>query len=383
MTSPQTEPLTALVAYCERQREWVTAFIEALATIESPSFDKAAVDRLGAFAADRFGSLGWRTELLKQATAGAHLRMTWGSGDSQVLLLGHMDTVWPNGQLARMPVRRDSSRLCGPGVYDMKGGIGVGALAVRAIAALGLRLRHRLVWLLTSDEEVGSQTSRELIEEEARRSVAVLVLEPSLPGGGVKTARKGVGEFTIEAYGLSAHAGIEPEKGVNAIVELAHHVLALQALQDPSRGLTITAGRIEGGTRTNVVPAYARVELDVRVSTMVDADAIERALYALTPHVPGARLRVSGGINRPPLERSAHVIQLYESARSVAAALGRDLAEGATGGGSDGNFTAALGVPTLDGLGPIGGGAHAIDEHIELDHLAWRAALIGGLLMSL
>ena len=233
-----------------------------------------------------------------------------------------------------------------------------------------------------SDEEVGSQSSRALIEEEARRSVAVLVLEPSLPGGGVKTARKGVGEFTIEAHGLSAHAGIEPEKGVNAIVELAHHVLALQALQDPSRGLTITAGRIEGGTRTNVVPAYSRVELDVRVSTMVDAGAIERALYALTPHVPGARLRVSGGINRPPLERSAHVVRLYESARSVAAALGRDLARRRDGRRSDGNFTAALGVPTLDGLGPLGGGAHAIDEHVELDHLAWRAALIGGLLMT-
>jgi len=265
----------------------------------------------------------------------------------------------------------------------MKGGIGVGTLAVRAIAAVGLPLRHRVVWLLTSDEEVGSQSSRALIEEEARRSVAVLVLEPSLPGGGVKTARKGVGEFTIEAHGLSAHAGIEPEKGVNAIVELAHHVLALQALQDPSRGLTITAGRIEGGTRTNVVPAYGRVELDVRVSTMEDAGAIERALHALTPHVPGARLCVSGGINRPPLERSAHVVRLYENARSVATALGRDLGEGATGGGSDGNFTAALGVPTLDGLGPLGGGAHAIDEHVELDHLAWRAALIGGLLIRL
>jgi glutamate carboxypeptidase len=265
----------------------------------------------------------------------------------------------------------------------MKGGIGVGALAVRALAALGLTPRHRVVWLLTSDEEVGSQSSRALIEDEARRSVAVLVLEPSLPGGGVKTARKGVGEFTIEVQGVSAHAGIEPEKGVNAIVELAHQVLALQRLQDPSRGLTITAGRVEGGTRTNVVPAYGRLELDVRVSTMADARAIEQALYALTPHMPGAALRVSGGINRPPLERSADVVRLYESARTVALALNRDLAEGATGGGSDGNFTAALGVPTLDGLGPLGGGAHALDEHVEVDHLPWRAALIAGLLMRL
>jgi glutamate carboxypeptidase len=383
MTSGPADPIEELLAYCEREREWVTAFIESLATIESPSSDKTAVDRLGAFTADRFDTLGWRTESLTQPTMGDHLRLTWGSRDTQVLLLGHIDTVWPIGQLARMPVRHDESRLCGPGVFDMKGGIGVGALAVRALAALGLTPRHRVVWLLTSDEEVGSQSSRALIEDEARRSVAVLVLEPSLPGGGVKTARKGVGEFTIEVQGVSAHAGIEPEKGVNAIVELAHQVLALQRLQDPSRGLTITAGRVEGGTRTNVVPAYGRLELDVRVSTMADARAIEQALYALTPHMPGAALRVSGGINRPPLERSADVVRLYESARTVALALNRDLAEGATGGGSDGNFTAALGVPTLDGLGPLGGGAHALDEHVEVDHLPWRAALIAGLLMRL
>ncbi len=383
MTSRPPEPISELLTYCEREREWAITFIEALAGIESPSSDKPAVDRLGAFAADQFVRLGWRADVLEQTVAGNHLRLSWGTGDTQVLLLGHIDTVWPIGQLARMPVRRASGRLSGPGVYDMKGGIGVGAFAVRALAALRITPRHRVVWLLTSDEEIGSQTSRAIIEDEARRSVAVLVLEPSLPGGGVKTGRKGVGEFTIEAHGVSAHAGIEPEKGVSAIVELAHQVLALQTVQDPSRGLTITAGRIEGGTRTNVVPAYGRLELDVRVSTMQDAKGIEQALHALKPHLPGARLQIGGGINRPPLERTAGVIRLYEQARAVAHELKHELAEGTTGGGSDGNFTAALGVPTLDGLGPLGGGAHAIDEHVELDPLAWRAALIAGLLLRL
>lgn len=372
-----------LLAACQRHRDWLVSTIEDLVRLESPSDDPAALERAAAAIASRASSLGWATTLIAARGAGPHVRAEIGTADSQVLLLGHYDTVWPVGQLARMPLRRADGRLHGPGVYDMKSGIALGWLALRAVAECGGVLPFRTVMLLTSDEEVGSATSRALLEDEAVRSRAVLVLEPSLPGGGVKTARKGVGEYHIEAHGRSAHAGIEPHKGASAIVELARVVLALRDLQDLERGVTVNVGRVAGGTRANVVPDRASAEVDVRIPTAADAARVDGALRALRSQTPGVIVRVSGGIDRPPLERTSGVMDLYTRARDVAASLGFILDEGGTGGASDGNFTAARGVPTLDGLGADGAGAHALDEHVLLEPLTARAALIAGLLLRL
>ena len=373
--------LRPVLDYCEAERGWLLDLIERLVRLESPSTDKGAVDRLGDVVASELKALGLRVERLPQAAAGDHLRAELGEGERQVLLLGHLDTVWPVGEIARMPIRLEDGRLHGPGVFDMKAGIALAMLAVRAIRALDLPTRHRIVLLLTTDEEVGSTTSRRHIEAQADRSAAVFVLEPALPGGGVKTSRKGVGEFRLEASGIAAHAGIEPERGASAIVELAHQVLRLATLQDLARGVTVTVGRISGGTRGNVVPARATAEVDVRAPTLAAAAAVCQAIEGLQPVVPGVSLRITGGMNRPPLERTDGVARLFELARAIAAELGHELHEGGTGGGSDGNFTAARGVPTLDGLGPVGDGAHAAGEHVLVEALAWRAALIAGLVL--
>lgn len=369
----------ALARHCADHRDWLLETIEALVTMESPSHDKEAVDRCGRALEARLQALGATVERLPQATAGDHLRATLGSGDDQVLLLGHFDTVWDVGQLARMPLERRDGRLHGPGVYDMKAGIAIGMLAMRAVAALGAA-HSRIVMLLTTDEEVGSTTSRALIEDEARRSRAVFVLEPSLPGGTLKTARKGCGEFELVVTGIPAHAGVDPTKGASAILELAHQTIALHALRDLDRGLSVNVGVVEGGSRPNVVAEHARARVDVRAPTLADAAEIEARIHALTPVVPGVRLAISGGFERPPMERTAGVAALFARARAIAAHLGYQLDEGSTGGGSDGNFTAAIGVPTLDGLGAIGDGAHARHEHVEIESLTSRAALVAGLI---
>ena len=315
-------------------------------------------------------------------SAGEHLRGEFGAAPSQVLLLGHYDTVWPVGQLARMPVRRDGDRLYGPGVFDMKAGIVIGLLAMRALADARLTPHHRVVMLLTTDEEVGSQTSRAIIEAEAHRSRAVLVLEPALPDGAVKTARKGVGDFVVTATGVAAHAGIDPRRGASAVHELAHQVTVLSGLSDLDHGLSVNVGTVKGGTRSNVVAETAEAHVDVRIPTMADAERVTAAITGLVPRDPRVRLEISGGINRPPLERTAGVADMYHRAAAVAAELGRSLGEGATGGASDGNFTGAIGVPTLDGLGAVGHGAHALDEHVLLEPLAFRAALVAGLILQ-
>ncbi|HEY8550306.1 MAG TPA: M20 family metallopeptidase [Vicinamibacterales bacterium] len=365
----------ALLQYCEQQQAWLIDTIEALVRAESPSHDKAAVDACVSELARIAAGAGLRVTRLPVAEAGDHLRIEIGEGDSQLLLLGHTDTVWPVGTLAVMPIRREGDRLYGPGVYDMKAGLALGLLALRAVAASLDRPPH-VVLLATSDEEVGSATSRALIEEEARRSKAVLVLEPALEGGGVKTGRKGVGEFRIDLEGVPAHAGLRPEAGASAIRELARQVLAIEALADPSMGTTINVGVVGGGTRSNVVAEHAWALVDVRVTSAAEAARITAALRALSAVDGRVRVRVSGEIARPPLERSPLVLALYEQARAAAAALGRPLPEGVVGGASDGNFTAALGVPTLDGLGPVGDGAHARHEHVLLEPMAFRAALL-------
>ena len=378
----------ALLVACEAGRAWMLETIETLARIESPSDDKAAVDRAVDALAAIGVALGARATRTAIAQAGDHVRLEFGpppgSGVPRLLLLGHLDTVWPIGTLATMPVVGRDGVLAGPGVYDMKAGLVIGLQALRALATDG-RLRASVCLLATSDEEIGSATSRALIEAEARSADAVLVLEPGLesappPLGGVKTGRKGVGEVRIEATGVPAHAGLNPETGASAVHELVRQIAAVQALADPARGTTVNVGVVGGGTRSNVVAERAWALVDVRVTAMDEARRLDHALRRLRPQDARVTLTVTGGVTRPPLEPSEAGERLYQRAVVVARALGHDLPAGTVGGGSDGNFTAALGIPTIDGLGAVGGGAHARHEHVVVDALPLRAALVAGLI---
>ncbi len=355
---------------------------------ESPSHDKSAVDRMAAILAPEWKKRAALVRAIPQRKRGDHLRAeVWlgkGRTAGQILVLGHMDTVYPLGTIASMPFRVSGGRAHGPGTFDMKGGLVMALFAVDALRSCGTQPRKRFVFLWTSDEEIGSESSRQAIEREARRSDAVLVLEPSFgPEGKLKTARKGVGSAEIIVTGRSAHAGIDPEKGVNAVHELALQIVRLMKLQDISRGISVQTTVIAGGTVSNVVPAEARAEVDFRSVRAADARRIERTLHALRPVQRGARLEVHGGCNRPPLERTPAVEKLFRHAQNIMREAGLPLGEASTGGGSDGNLTAALGIPTLDGLGAVGDGAHSPREHIVIRKLPERAALLAGLLASL
>jgi glutamate carboxypeptidase len=354
---------------------------------ESPSFDKAAVDRFGRIVAAEWKRRGARVTVLHQRERGDHIRAEWhpsgGRSSGQILVLGHLDTVYEGGTITRMPFRVSRGRAWGPGAFDMKGGLVIALYAVDALAAAGCVPGKRVVFLWTSDEEIGSETSRRIIEREAGRSEAVLVLEPALgPDGRVKTSRKGVGEFEIVATGRAAHAGLNPEDGVNAIEEIARQITRIACWNQPRRGITVNAGVIEGGTRTNVIPERARVLVDVRASRAEDMRVLERKFRALRPVLKGAKLQVRGGFNRPPMERKASGA-LYGRARALAKEMGVTLGDAFVGGGSDGNFTAALGVPTLDGLGAVGEGAHSPGENILTRKMPERAALLAGLLAGI
>ncbi len=372
-----------LLDCCRSHEGWLLETIEALVRLESPTHDKAAVDRCGAEVANRLKAIGGQVTAIETSTAGNHLRAEFGSGAHNVLLLGHFDTVWNVGQLERMPLRRDGDRLHGPGTFDMKAGLAMGMLATRALLEISPPANARIVMLWTTDEETGSRTSRALIETEAVRSDAVLVLEPSLPGGALKTQRKGCGKYVLVVHGIPAHAGVDPGKGVSAVRELARQLLAVETLQDLERGVSLNAGLISGGSRPNVIAERAEACIDARAPTRADAERVDAALRALTPHLKGARLEITGGFERPPMERTAGVAKLYELARAAGSELGLSIDEGGTGGGSDGNFCAALGVPTLDGLGAIGDGAHALHEHVSVSALVPRSALIACLLARL
>jgi glutamate carboxypeptidase len=373
--------LPLLLPFCERHVDATLDAIAALVGLESPSTDKAAVDRCGAELVRRLRGAGAEVETIPQDDRGDHLRarVAGTAPGAPVLILGHFDTVWPIGTLERMPLRRDGDRLHGPGTFDMKAGIALALTAVTALRATNTP-HPPIVMLWTTDEEIGSGTSRQAIEDEARKARAVLVLEPALPGGALKTARKGCGEFTITAHGVAAHAGLDPGKGASAIHELAAQIAAIERLQDLTRGISVNVGVISGGSRPNVVAAQARAVVDVRAPTREAAVEIDGAIRRLQPVRPGTRLTIEGGFERPPMERTPAVSALFARAVGVAASLGRTLQEGSAGGGSDGNFTAALGVPTLDGLGALGDGAHAAHEHVDVPSLPWRAALLAGLI---
>jgi len=373
--------MSEMLHYLTENQQDVYASLAQLVQAESPSDRKNLVDACGQQVQQMFSSLlGLSAEVFPQVTAGDHLRFEFGTGSTQVLILTHIDTVWDEGALS---YRIEDGRAYGPGTYDMKAGLVQSIWAARALQQLGITLNKRVVWLVTTDEEVGSTTSRALIEAEAKKSAAVFVLEPSVANtGSLKTARKGVGDFVVRVEGHATHAGNEHQSGISAIQELALQIVKLHALTDYEKGTTVNVGVIRGGTRTNVVAAHAEAEVDVRITSMAEAKRLTDAILGLTPVTKGAKIQVTGGINRPPMERSAGAVELFDKAQNAAQKIGITLTEESAGGGSDGNFTAALGIPTLDGLGPVGDGAHATHEHVVLDKMIERAALFGELLIA-
>jgi len=354
---------------------------------ESPSTNKPALDRLARIVATEFRRRGATVSVLRQSAAGDQVRVEWhpfGSrGKAPILVLGHLDTVYEIGTLRKTPFRIRGTRAFGPGTFDMKSGLVIALYAIEALRALKLHPHRPIVCLWTSDEEIGSRSSRAAIERQARASCAVLVLEPAGGArGDLKTARKSVGELRLEVEGRSAHAGLDPQSGVNAILELSLQLARLQRLNQPKRGVTVNAGVIDGGTRSNVIPDRAMALIDLRAPSLREMGALERKLRALRPILPGAKLFVHGGFNRPPLEARMSK-KLFARAEHVARQMGLSLSHGAVGGGSDGNFTAAIGVPTLDGMGGVGGGAHSPGEFVLLRSLPERAALLAALLLDL
>jgi glutamate carboxypeptidase len=379
-----------LLSHFEGRRGDLLSLTRALCEAESPSGDGEGSRAVVGLLAEAAASVGGVESVERVGAAedfGEHLiirAFAEGAGDARpLLLLGHTDTVHPRGTLAARPWREDEGRIYAPGIFDMKASCAAALEALRACAALGLKARRPVSLLLTCDEESGSMSGRALVEEEARRAECVLVLEPPAPGGRAKTARKGTGLFTLSVEGRAAHAGLEPEKGVSAVLELARQVEAVCALARPEVGTTVNVGTITGGTHANVVAAEARAEVDVRFSTADEARRVEAALLELKPFDERAALKVTGGINRPPMERTAAVVELYERARRVASAFDFELGEASVGGASDGNFAAACGATVLDGLGVDGDGAHAAHEHIRADAVVLRGALLAALVATL
>jgi glutamate carboxypeptidase len=418
--------------YFNERLDAMVSDIRKLVEIESPSDNKAAVDRLGAVVASKFAAIGGLVRFHPVGDVGNHLQVDFagqqstadvrsplsgaearnqknartaplkrlaaqnqaspstqysdlseGPKDSAkpVLLLGHYDTVYPMGTLAAMPCQMVDGKLTGPGVLDMKSGIGLMLHALAALRDWHGGLPRPVTLLLVSDEEVGSESSRAITESLAKKAAAVLVLEPAYAlEGKVKTARKGVGEYQVKVTGKASHAGLDFQKGANAIVELARQIEKISRFTDLKKGLTVNVGIVNGGSRTNVVPAEAVAQVDVRIARMKDAAEIDKKMRELRPYNHKCKVEVSGGVNRPPMERAAGIVALYEIAVQIARGLGLKLGEAAVGGGSDGNFTAGLGIPTLDGLGGVGDGAHAVHEHIVISELPLRAALLAGLI---
>ena len=360
--------------------------LQRLVVAESPSLEKVPADRCCDLLAAEWRKRGASVERIAQKQHGDQLRITWWPNKSrpagQLLVLGHYDTVYASGTLKKMPWRVSGGKAYGPGIFDMKAGIVHALFALEILQQTKAALTHRLVFLWTSDEEIGSDVSRKIIEAEARRSDAVFVLEPSLgPQGLIKTARKGVGEAELIVHGRASHAGLAPQEGINAIHELARQLTRIQEWNDPRNGVTINADIIEGGTRVNVIAEEARAVLDLRALRVSDMRRLESKLRALRPILPGAKLEIRGGFNRAPLERKRSAT-LFAEAKTLAAQMGVSLGESTAGGGSDGNLTAALGIPTLDGLGAVGHGAHSHDEHILVNTMPVRAALLAALLLN-
>jgi glutamate carboxypeptidase len=375
-------PSPLLTALTRRRGEMVS-LLRQLVEQESPSFNKPAVDAFAQSLAKTLAGIGARVRLHPARDFGNHLQADFAAKHRapRVLLLGHMDTVWDVGTLKTMPVREKSGRLFGPGVYDMKAGIAQMIFAVDALRELRGALPRPVTILLVSDEEVKSASSRAILTKLAKQSSAVFVLEPSAGlEGALKTARKGVGEYKVKVTGRPSHAGLDPQNGHSAIIELARQIERIAAFTDNKRGTTVNPGIIRGGTRTNVVAAEAEVEVDARIARLADGPRLDRKFRSLRPFDKACRLQISGGINRPPLERTPAVVGLFRKAQAAARELGFEVDEASVGGGSDGNFTAALGIPTLDGLGAVGEGAHALNESVVISEIPRRTALLARLI---
>ena len=377
--------MRAFLAGARRKESALVDLTRRLVLAESPSDDKMSIDACGAVAAARATELGGRIKLHKQRGFGDVLEVRFGGkskavNPGRILLLGHLDTVWPLGTLKQMPCRIGEGRLWGPGTLDMKAGVAMALTAIEMIVEASL-LSREIVLLLNSEEEVGSPVSRPITERIAAECEAVFVLEPA-QGLAYKTARKGTGNWRVDIQGVAAHAGVDFHKGASAIRELARMVETMSGWTDLTRGLTVSVGVVGGGSKTNVVPAEAWAEVDVRIARKADGPRIERKFAVLKAKDRRCSFTVTGGINRPPMERTRGTVRLYQRARMLAADLGFKLEEAATGGASDGNFTSAIGVPTLDGMGAVGEGAHASHESILIEHLSPRTALLAALLTS-
>jgi glutamate carboxypeptidase len=376
------------LAFAEAKQPAIVTLIRELARCESPSDQPHAVNRFVTLLADRLDG-ATKVKTLPGGRFGNHLRCEFKlpgakSDAGKILILAHSDTVWPLGTLAQMPLREEHGRLWGPGVLDMKSGIAFFVYAILTLRMLEIPVRRNILLQVNSDEEVGSETSRPLTEEAARQSAIALLLEPGTGlDGKLKTARKGVGDYTVRVKGKASHAGVDFQAGASAVLELARQIPKIAAFTNLKQGITVNPGVISGGTRTNVVAAEARVDVDIRIAKIKDAVALDKKFRSLRPFDKRCSIHVEGGLNRPPMERSPAIRSLFQKARACAKELGVSLEESATGGGSDGNFTAALGVPTLDGLGGVGEGAHAANESILLDRIADRTALLAMLLSQL
>ncbi len=379
--------MTHFLSYAQEKHAQIVAFISELAACESPSDSPAAVNRLVDLLIERTQDIA-SAQTFDSARFGKTLRLAFNlpgeSKKGQVLALGHSDTVWPLGTIKHMPVNQANGRLWGPGVLDMKSGLAFFVFAMRALRDLNIAVRREVVLLVVSDEEVGSTSSRAITEDEAKRSQCVLVLEPGTGfAGKLKTARKGVGEYTVFVKGKGAHAGVDFSDGASAIVEAARQISEIAKFTDLQRGITVNPGVISGGTRSNVIAEAAQVHVDMRISRLPDAAELDAKFRALRAADQRCSIRVEGGLNRPPMERTEAIAALYAKARALGDSMGVTVEESSTGGGSDGNFTAALGIPTLDGLGGVGEGAHASNESILLDRVADRVALLARLIAEI
>ncbi len=370
----------SLLASANSQTAWIEEHLRDLVLAESPSEDRDAVNAASALVEGWAVALGAVSNRNKGNDFGDIVELSFGTGPASLLVLGHLDTVWPKKTLESMPWKVENGRFWGPGVLDMKAGV-VMALAASTLLKTS-RLAHSFKLLLNSEEEVGSPVSRAFTEHLALGSKAVLVLEPA-QSLAYKTSRKGVGHYVIEVRGVASHSGVDFEHGHSAIRELARVIQTTSNFTDPGKNRTVNCGVISGGTRSNVVAEYARCEVDVRVASAADARIVDALFRSLKPLNPHCLLTLTGGINRPPMERSEGTVRLFKMAQDLAAEMGFELDEAATGGGSDGNFTAALGIPTLDGMGAVGAGAHAAHEHVVIEHIAPRTALLAAMIASL
>jgi glutamate carboxypeptidase len=368
------------VSVFETKQPRMISLLRSFVEIETPTYEKKWVDQLGDLITEIAKDLGAHTEINKQPSVGDHRIFRWGSEGEGILLMTHMDTVFPLGTLKEMPIKIEDEKFFGPGAMDMKGGIVLALTAIEILQAEGCFPERRLTLLCNSDEETGSTTSRSLIEELAKEHELVLCLEPALADGSLKTWRKGIGRFTIETLGRSSHAGSEPEAGINAILEMSYQIQNVLKIADLARGTSINVGKIRGGTRTNVVPDRCLSIVDVRVVDKDEQNRVDSALMELKPHLEEAKVLVKGSWNRPPMPRSPQMIETFSHAKEIGEQIGLNLTEGGTGGGSDANFVAPLGIPVLDGLGVVGGGAHSPREFFELKSLAERSALLAAII---